>query len=122
MFGEVLTLTKGYLVFEVAEIDAFDHVELVGGVEGGEGWFGIAEPRGEAKCVDGGLEGMRGVRWGGGRGEGSDWGFVLLDCEVVLPCFGHDDLLPCFFLVLLLDVLNGAALLLDPFLHLMMNQ
>lgn len=55
-------------MFEGGEIDGVDHVELVGGVEGSEGGFGVAESGGKGQSVEGSEEGegLLGVSGGAG--------------------------------------------------------
>jgi hypothetical protein len=92
-------------------------VELVGRVEGSEGRFGVAESGGQAEFVDRGVEVEGLLLFVVGLGEGLGGSGFLLHGKVVLPALGHDDFLPCFFLVLVFDVLDGLVLILDLLLH-----
>lgn len=105
------------MVLEVGQVDLLDHVVLISGGEGRQGRLVVAEPGGQVEPIHRDQEGhllgsllLNVGQWLCGY-------FVFFHAKVVLPIFGHDYLLARLLLVLVLDVLDGLALLGDLFLH-----
>jgi hypothetical protein len=86
-------------------------VKLVGSREGSQRCFGVAQPRGQAKFINGREEGLFLFCMSVLR-QGLSGRLVFLDAQIVFPPLGHHYFLSRFLFVFVLDVLDCFVLLL----------